>query len=108
MKKILAVLFFSISLVGYSQIEGINPSARYRVPIHTPNNIERYGIDYELKNYTLSQSDSTLINEIDLNALDHLRAQDHNVEVTDPESGLIVILYYKKRIRTGNTLLIIE
>jgi len=101
MKTILALLFFSISLAGYSQIESINPSARYRIPIHTPNNVERYGTDYELKDYTFSEADSTLINEIDLNALEHLRAQDHDIEVTDPGSGLIVILYYKKRERNA-------
>ncbi|MFT6981343.1 MAG: hypothetical protein ACJAUD_000106 [Crocinitomicaceae bacterium] len=96
MKNILAVLFFSIYFSSYSQIEDINPSARYRIPIHTPNNIERYGVDYELKDYTFSEVESTLINEIDLNALEHLRSQDHDIEVTDPGSGLIVILYYKK------------
>ncbi|MFT6921860.1 MAG: hypothetical protein ACJA1C_000858 [Crocinitomicaceae bacterium] len=108
MKTILALLFFSISLLGYSQLEGLSPNTRYRAPIQTPNNVERYGIDYELKDYIFSEADSTFINQIDLNALDHLRAQDSDIEVTDPGTGLIVILYYEKRKPIGNTLLINE
>lgn len=109
MKIILSILFLSVCLVGYSQIEGIDPTARYRVSIEAPPNTERYGIDYILKDYTFVNGDSSILELLNLDAIEYLRAQDHAVEVFDESTGLIIILFHEKRKPgTVNSLLINE
>ncbi len=97
MKLTLALLSISISLVGYSQLEGISQTARYHTPFHAPSNTDRYGVDYELKDYTFVDGDSSVLELLDLDAIDHLRAEDHAVEVPDANLGVIVVLFHEKR-----------
>ncbi len=92
--KILITLFFTFSFISsYAQLS----TSKKAVPITTPTNVERYGIDYEIKDYTFNISDSSMINALDLNSIEHLRPQTENIEVFDPNSGHTIILFYKKR-----------
>ena len=104
MKARLSLLFISIALTSFSQLEDINPTSRYRTHVEAPNNVERYGIDYELKDYTFINGDSTILSQLNLEALEEFRSEDESVEAIDSNTGLIVILYQEKRNNTPNSL----
>ncbi len=78
-------------------------TSRIVIPVEYPTNIERYGIDYELKDYSFQNGDSTILNTINLDHYDHLRNPNHYVEVLDPSTGLTIILYHEKRSRESFT-----
>lgn len=85
---------------SYAQLHTIEQNGRIVKEIDQPNNIERYGIDYELKDYVFNSSDSSILHSIDLNALEQFRNSDSDIEVTDPSTGLTVILFWEKRKKT--------
>lgn len=96
MKKLLTLATFAIGLNVFSQ----NITARKAEPLIFPNAIERYNIDYKLKDYTFQDGDSSVLLLLDLNYLETYRSPDSNIEVADPNTGLIVILFNRKRSRT--------
>ena len=102
------ILLTLISVGIYSVSFGQNLTERMMTPIITPTNIERYGIDYEIKNYLFNPSDSALINSIDLQALESYREQFQEIEAVDTVTGLIVILYFEKKSRITNPSIIQE
>lgn len=91
----LVLIFFGTH--SHAQLHTIDQNDRTVKEIDPPNNIERYGIDYELKDYVFNLGDSSILNTIDLNALEQFRNSDSDIEVTDPSTGLTVILFWKKR-----------
>ena len=77
---------------------------RYVTPMELPTNIERYNVDYKLVDESVIVSDSSILSQIDLDRLDSMRAIDHNVVVNDVNTGLEIILFYKKKSARINSL----
>ncbi len=96
----LLLLFILFSSLGFTQ----NISSRYAVPITPPTPMERYGIDYELKDYIFINGDSTVLNQLDLNSIEQYRSMSEDVEIIDSNTGLTIILFYEKRQRNTNYL----
>jgi len=91
--KLTLLFTFILCFAAFSQMS----SSKQMVPVTTPTNVERYGIDYEIKDYTFNITDSSMINAIDLNSIEHLRSQTENVEVFDANSGYTIILFFEKK-----------
>jgi hypothetical protein len=66
-------------------------------PIQEPDAKDRYGIDYELKDYSFQHGDSTILFQLDLDGLESFRNPNMDVEVIDPNTGLVVILFHELR-----------
>ena len=75
------------SSVSFGQTE------RKMTPIHIPTNIERYQVDYELKDYTFVNGDSSILTLINLEQYEHLRLQNQDVEISDDSTEKIIILF---------------
>ena len=58
------------SSVSFGQTE------RKMTPIHIPTNIERYQLDYELKDYTFVNGDSSILTLIKMEQYEHLRLKN--------------------------------
>lgn len=86
-----AILFLTVSS-AFSQ----NTSTRYATTPLPPTNTERYNSDYLLKDYAFVNGDSTILEQIDLAAIEHLRSDSENIEVLDANTGLVVILFHQK------------
>ena len=56
-----------------------------------PTNVERYGVDYELKN--IRTPDPKVLAELDLDQYESLRQQTSDVEVNDAQNNVIIVLY---------------
>ena len=70
-----------------------------------PNdNIERYGLDYELINYTFVNGDSTILNSIYLDRALQLRLEFLDRELNDINNNLTILLYSEKRAREARGL----
>lgn len=93
MKLLLLTSIISISFLCTSQVDY---TSKMVTPVHTPTNIERYGVDYELKNYTFTSEDSTILNQLDLKQFEEFRNPSENIEINDPSSGLTIILFFEK------------
>ncbi len=72
-------------------------NGRTMIPQEIPSATERYNIDYCLKDYHFEDGDSTILYQLDLVYLDGLRMEDSNVEAVDPNTGLTVILFNRKK-----------
>jgi hypothetical protein len=66
---------------------------RKMTPVHSPSNIERYQDDYELKNYTFVDGDSSILNSIQLDEYESLRQMDQNIEIDLTDLNQTLILY---------------
>lgn len=86
-----------MSLVAHYSVFGQSSTSRIATPIPPQSNIERYGIDYEVKNYVFQNGDSTILNSIDLNYLEQFRLENSDAEVVDQTTGLVILLYYESR-----------
>jgi hypothetical protein len=93
---LLSACLLSISQ-AFCQLENVDPNARSMTVLELPSQTERYGVDYELKDYTFVNGDSTVLEMLNLSVLEESRSEDHDVEVIDPSTGLVVILFYEKR-----------
>ncbi len=94
-----ALLWSSIS---FGQTE------RKMTPVHSPTNIERYQDDYELKNYTFVDGDSSILNSIQLDEYESLRQMDQNIEIDIVINDIPqkLIIYAIRNVRKRNTLMI--
>lgn len=71
-------------------------SKQYIQPILV-SNIDRYGVDYILKDYIFTSNDSTFLNQLDLSIVESQRSMNEDVEVVDPATGLTIILFFEKK-----------
>ena len=55
------------------------------------NNVQRYKIDYEIKNAT--SVDSTLVLSLNLDQYEHLRTENTDVEIVSVKPSAVIILY---------------
>ena len=60
-------------------------------PYHPPTHLERYKIDYEVKNWTTI--DEQLLDRLDLAAIEAARQLHERVEWVDAPTGLTIIIY---------------
>lgn len=95
MKKLLLLATASLLTVTYASSQ--NSTSRYFSTPEIPSNVERYNVDYTLKNYVFVNGDSTILEQIDLASIEHLRSATENVELLDNNTGEIIILFYSKR-----------
>ncbi len=102
MKHLLIATTLGLLVQSYSY--GQASSSRIATPQSVPTNVERYGVDYELKDYVFQNGDSTILNSINLDYLEQFRLQDSNLDVSDPNTGLIVTLFFERRKSTPTTL----
>lgn len=96
MKITTTFLFLFLGVVSLAQ-QTHDASSRIAPQISPVSNVERYGVDYALKNYVFQDGDSTVLEQINLDALEHHRNPSQDIEVLDQTTGLIVILYHRKR-----------
>ena len=99
MKRLLLIMSIFVVSIGWGQ-----STERYVTPMELPTNIERYNVDYKLVDESVIVSDSSILSQIDLDILDSMRAIDHNVVVNDVNTGLEIILFYKKKSARINSL----
>ena len=81
---------------------------RKMTPVHIPSNIERYQDDYELRNYTFVDGDSSILNSIQLDEYESLRQMDQNIEIDIVINDIPqkLIIYAIKNVRKKDTLTI--
>lgn len=82
-------LFISLlwSSVSFGQTE------RKMTPIHIPTNIERYQVDYELKDFTFVDGDSSILTLINLDQLEEQRLRNLDTEIYIPAIEKTIILF---------------
>ena len=56
-------------------------------------NIDRYNLDYELIGYTFINGDSTILNELDISGMIEIRDALDDIELTDLEHGVTILIY---------------
>ena len=100
--KISTLLTLSILLLNFSSFSQSNTS-KYAVPITPLTPVERYGVDYELKDHVFTNGDSTVLNLIDLTTFEDQRSQTENVEIIDTATGLTIVLFFEKKEKTTTT-----
>ena len=60
--------------------------------------IDRYQIDYELKDYAFT-GDSSFLEQINIEILEHMRLETEQVKAYDPDNEVVIILYSKAHAR---------
>lgn len=83
------VLIF-VAQIGFAQSNTSKSANNYQ----PPTNLERYQVDYEVKNMSLP--DPAQIAQLDLDAIESSRQLDQRVEVVDAPTGLTLIVYSAK------------
>ncbi len=82
------------SSITYGQLEF---QQSRRATTDYPSNIQRYGYDYIVNDYTFPNGDSSILELINLDQLESSRRQDVNVVETDAATGLsITLIAYNK------------
>ncbi len=95
MYKLLPVLLLiaSTSITAYSQ------TSKVRENQSVPTNIQRYGNDYELVDFTLNTHNQSILETLDLASVEHLRLDTEDIIVSLPNSDYQILLYAKDRVR---------
>lgn len=91
-----------ISLSFTSIIWSQSLTERYITPVEVPSHVERYNVDYKLVDESVIVSDSSILNQIDLDGFEYMRSETQNVTVHDSVTNLDIILFYKKKTKTTN------
>ena len=87
MKPFVTLAGMLITFAGYSQTQ------RQAIPLPTKNNQERYKIEYELKDYVFINGDSTILNSINIEAIEYQRVQSTDIEIFNSDINQIIVLY---------------
>ena len=98
MKTAATLLFVSMAYIGIAQLPPMDTKSRNVVEYYTPTHTERYGVDYELTDYTFTNGDSLVLEKLNLSALEEYRQQDQNVQVVCPYTLLTVTLYSRQQV----------
>lgn len=97
MKPFVTLAGMLITFAGYSQTQ------RQAIPLPTKNNQERYKIEYELKDYVFINGDSTILNSINIEAIEYQRVQSTDIEIFNSDINQIIVLYsYDKMVLIHN------
>jgi len=60
-------------------------------------NIQKYELDYELIDYVFVNGDSSILNDLNINGFTSSRLYSDDLEVTDLEHGVKVLIYSELR-----------
>jgi len=91
-KLIILIIVSTFSGLAFSQ----SIEERAAVAQEIKSNIERYNVDYKILDESLIESDSSVLNLIDLDHLGNFRNETSNVVITDKRTGIKVVLFFKK------------
>lgn len=89
MKTVLSILFIFVTGIVFAQVE------KEQRQVFIPNNLQRYQLDYEIKN--AAQIDTVLVFSLQLDQFDPLRHETNDVEIFDPVHQVTIILYSIQR-----------
>ncbi|MCR9173154.1 MAG: hypothetical protein NXI10_11705 [bacterium] len=104
LRTFLPALGLLLATTSYGQLSNeLGTTSKLRVDPAPVSHLERYGVDYMVKNYDFN-GDSTILENINLAYLEQFREADSDVEVIDSNTGLTVILFYRKRSNTLNNI----
>jgi len=94
MTKHLLLLFFALSAstIAFSQ------TSKIREKQFVPTNTQRYGNDYEIIDFTLTEQNKAILETIDLASVENLRLDEEDRIVTLANSTYQVLLYAKNRV----------
>ncbi len=97
MKPFVTLAAMLITFLGFSQTQ------RQAIPLPIKNNQERYKIEYELKDYVFINGDSTILNSINIEAIEYQRVQSTDIEIFNSDINQIIVLYsYDKMVLIHN------
>lgn len=96
MRQLLLSMAFSVLSVMLFAQDNTKARTNSDLQIDNSTNLNRYGVDYEVLEYDF-QGDSTILEQIDLRALEQYRRYEYVNRVEDPNTGLIILLYPGKR-----------
>ena len=100
MKKLLTFFCF---LIGTTSL--VAQQEQYATEVaDNETNIQRYGLDYELIDYTFVNGDSTILNELDITANFHARLLNDDLVLTDIAHNVKILLYSESRMRAARGL----
>jgi hypothetical protein len=91
MKPFVTLAAMLITFIGYSQTQ------KQAIPISIKTNQQRYKVDYELKDYVFINGDSSLLNSINIDAIEYQRAQSSDIEIFNSDINQIIVLYSKDK-----------
>lgn len=80
-----------IAVFLFSGLEVFSQNGKEAANTSVVNNIQRYKLDYEIKNAT--SIDSTLVLSLDLDQYEHLRTESTDVEIVSVRPAATIILY---------------
>ena len=91
MKKhiLVALILMAVAPISFSQ----SITDRYQTPVDTPSNIERYKIDYELVDESLIAADKSILNLLNLDAIDRVRQESEDVIYFDEVNEIELRVY---------------
>ena len=87
MKPFVTLSAMLITFAGYSQAQ------RQAIPLPIKTNQQRYKIEYELKDYVFINGDSTILNSINIEAIEYQRVQSTDIEIFNSDINQIIVLY---------------
>lgn len=97
LRKTLPVLVLFLASTAFGQLsQEIGTTSKQRFDPVPPSHVDRYGIDYIVKHYDFN-GDSTILESIDLENMEQYRQLDSDIELIDANTGLTVVLFYRKR-----------
>ena len=76
---------------------GLYPLLCFSQYDHTSSNIERYNLDYELLDHAFLNGDSSILNVLNIEGMLLSRKINHDVEITDLEHGVRILIYSEAR-----------
>jgi len=106
-------LIFLISGLVFSFISFSQKTQKYAGQNIVILNTQRYYVDFEIEDFSLStQSDSLIVNQIDLNSMEESRLESDDieieVEINNIEYTIILYSYQKTALKKGNHGIILE
>ena len=95
MKLLSLFILFGLSpvLCFSQQAEALNETPSESISL----NIERYKLDYELIGHSFSNGDSTILDELNIDGMLLSRKTNIDVEITDLEHGVRILIYSESR-----------
>lgn len=94
------ILFIIILFVTEKSIgQVMNDTKKNTHELSIPSNADRYGKDYEIKDFILTSENAYVLQMIDLNAYEALREESVDVEIYDEAINETIILYAVNRIQ---------
>ena len=93
MKKTLLLIMLSNLSISYLDAQ-VNSTERFITQsAHTPTNIERYKIDYQLLDESIISDSKEILLSLNLDQFEGLRLEDEDIQLVDKGTGIVIIFY---------------